>query len=405
MTVCMWNINTRVFKDCPSSICASSGCIEVSDTTDSMAVKALESGTDFNQEQRTAVQRLDLDIHEAISKTTPINHSIPATSALAFKIADCRGTGSTPFQAFSQKDSSTSSQINHFQSVSIMYAYQNHSFEELRLADYARGRHYGNGSGQALTSFSTSSTIVDLLENMSRRLASAEDGISRLQCENAMLRSSAATTMDLLLVQQDLDRLRLQVSTSDYSLKKRKIFSPSSSLPSQTTIFNGFPPTTAPSMPTATTSTTPGNSLFSKGLSASTPASSASLFAPAPTTPSLFRPTLSGSLFGQASGSSQHTPASNTPSLFGGAPKGSLFGQTSNVTFQSSPAPTGMFTQPLSGFKRAAASNAAPQPSSTTSVPPLGSASQASMPTPTTNPFASGGNPSPNLFAGFFGDK
>lgn len=36
MTVCIWNIDTSVFRDCPSSICASSGCIKVSDTTDSM---------------------------------------------------------------------------------------------------------------------------------------------------------------------------------------------------------------------------------------------------------------------------------------------------------------------------------------------------------------------------------
>ncbi|KAI9814647.1 MAG: Nuclear pore complex protein Nup98-Nup96 [Pycnora praestabilis] len=57
------------------------------------------------------------------------------------------GTGGTPFQAFTEKD--VGSQVNHFQSISFMQPYQKFSFEELRAADYAQGRRYGNGNGQA----------------------------------------------------------------------------------------------------------------------------------------------------------------------------------------------------------------------------------------------------------------
>ncbi|KAL8896279.1 MAG: hypothetical protein Q9192_003180 [Flavoplaca navasiana] len=73
----------------------------------------------------------------------------PTSTALATNVAECQGTGSTPFQAFSEKDTPTGSQTNHFQSITFMQPYKNYSFEELRLADYNQGRRYGNGSGQA----------------------------------------------------------------------------------------------------------------------------------------------------------------------------------------------------------------------------------------------------------------
>lgn len=60
----------------------------------------------------------------------------------------CEGTGNTPFNPWTEKDSNTSA-TNHYQSISFMQPYSKWSFEELRLADYQQGRRYGNGSGQA----------------------------------------------------------------------------------------------------------------------------------------------------------------------------------------------------------------------------------------------------------------
>lgn len=73
----------------------------------------------------------------------------PQSTALGTVAGDCQGTGSTPFQAFTEKDAPNSSHTNHFQSISFMAPYNKFSFEELRLADYNQGRRYGNGSGQA----------------------------------------------------------------------------------------------------------------------------------------------------------------------------------------------------------------------------------------------------------------
>ncbi|KAL9124733.1 MAG: hypothetical protein Q9217_005970 [Psora testacea] len=72
----------------------------------------------------------------------------PVSSALGQNNAVCEGTGSTPFTAFTEKETTTSA-TNHFQSISFMAPYKNFSFEELRLADYNQGRRFGNGSGQA----------------------------------------------------------------------------------------------------------------------------------------------------------------------------------------------------------------------------------------------------------------
>ncbi|CAG8357903.1 unnamed protein product [Penicillium salamii] len=62
--------------------------------------------------------------------------------------ATCEGTGSTPFNAFTEKDNA-SSVTNHYQSICFQQPYTKFSFEELRLADYQQGRRFGNGSGQA----------------------------------------------------------------------------------------------------------------------------------------------------------------------------------------------------------------------------------------------------------------
>ncbi|KAI4176121.1 MAG: hypothetical protein LQ346_007940, partial [Caloplaca aetnensis] len=79
--------------------------------------------------------------------TTPFGGA-PLSSALASNNAECQGTGSTPFQATSEKEG-TGNLTNHYQSITFMQPYKNFSFEELRLADYNQGRRFGNASGQA----------------------------------------------------------------------------------------------------------------------------------------------------------------------------------------------------------------------------------------------------------------
>ena len=54
--------------------------------------------------------------------------SAPLSSALGSNSAECQGTGSTPFQAYTEKEG-TGSQMNHFQSISFMQPYKNFSFE------------------------------------------------------------------------------------------------------------------------------------------------------------------------------------------------------------------------------------------------------------------------------------
>lgn len=53
----------------------------------------------------------------------------PSSTALATNVAECQGTGSTPFQAFSEKDTPSGTQTNHFQSITFMQPYKNYSFE------------------------------------------------------------------------------------------------------------------------------------------------------------------------------------------------------------------------------------------------------------------------------------
>jgi nuclear pore complex protein Nup98-Nup96 len=71
-------------------------------------------------------------------------------TALGGALEQCQGTGSVPFTPTVEKEpaSSTNAQ-NSFQSISFQQPYQKFSPEELRLADYAQGRKYGNASGTA----------------------------------------------------------------------------------------------------------------------------------------------------------------------------------------------------------------------------------------------------------------
>ena len=52
----------------------------------------------------------------------------PVSSALGNNNAECQGTGSTPFQALTEKEGASSTS-NHFQSISFMAPYKNFSFE------------------------------------------------------------------------------------------------------------------------------------------------------------------------------------------------------------------------------------------------------------------------------------
>jgi nuclear pore complex protein Nup98-Nup96 len=84
----------------------------------------------------------------AFGSSTNTGFGSGATPLAGGAVAPCDGTGSTPFNPFTEKDTSSNT-MNHYQSVSFMPPYKNYSFEELRLADYERGRRFGNGSNQA----------------------------------------------------------------------------------------------------------------------------------------------------------------------------------------------------------------------------------------------------------------
>ncbi|KAF2659873.1 hypothetical protein K491DRAFT_590130 [Lophiostoma macrostomum CBS 122681] len=59
------------------------------------------------------------------------------------------GTANTPFNAFTEKDGTTSGGTQHFQTITLQDPYRNWSLEELRIVDYNQGRRYGNQNGQA----------------------------------------------------------------------------------------------------------------------------------------------------------------------------------------------------------------------------------------------------------------
>lgn len=59
------------------------------------------------------------------------------------------GTASTPFQAYSEKDGTSATATQQYQTITFQQPYQNYSLEELRVADYNQGRRYGNQNGQA----------------------------------------------------------------------------------------------------------------------------------------------------------------------------------------------------------------------------------------------------------------
>ncbi|KAK4988887.1 hypothetical protein LTR50_003621 [Elasticomyces elasticus] len=58
------------------------------------------------------------------------------------------GTQNTPFNAFTERDPATAANSS-YQCITFQQPYRDYSLEELRVADYAQGRRYGNSSGQA----------------------------------------------------------------------------------------------------------------------------------------------------------------------------------------------------------------------------------------------------------------
>lgn len=66
----------------------------------------------------------------------------------ASNTANNSGTANTPFQAFVEKDQGTTGS-SAYQSITFQQPYQNKTFEELRVEDYAQGRRFGNSNGQA----------------------------------------------------------------------------------------------------------------------------------------------------------------------------------------------------------------------------------------------------------------
>ncbi|KAF2791274.1 hypothetical protein K505DRAFT_326996 [Melanomma pulvis-pyrius CBS 109.77] len=59
------------------------------------------------------------------------------------------GTASTPFNAFSEKDGTSTNATQQYQTITFQDPYKNYSLEELRSVDYNQGRRYGNQNGQA----------------------------------------------------------------------------------------------------------------------------------------------------------------------------------------------------------------------------------------------------------------
>lgn len=62
------------------------------------------------------------------NQTTSVFGATQST-ALGSNNVECQGTGSTPFQAYTEKEGPGNAQVNHFQSISFMAPYAKFSFE------------------------------------------------------------------------------------------------------------------------------------------------------------------------------------------------------------------------------------------------------------------------------------
>ncbi|KAL8894560.1 MAG: hypothetical protein Q9192_004215 [Flavoplaca navasiana] len=307
-------------------------------------------------------------------------------------VVKCPGSGKTSFLAFLEPEDPDRTRTTHSQSITMMPQYRNWSFEELRLADYEQGRGRPN---RVIEGPMTLSMTVNTLQNMSCRLSSAEQENVRLQGELTMLRTSAATKVDLSQVQMELASLRCDLlSNNNHDSKKRKTLSPALSMPSQIPSANpsafGFP--IAPPEHTTTTATTPSTSSFFKFPPASSSAFGGFQDAAASSTSSLFGPAPNDFPPSQGFGPFQHTPTSNTTStascLFGAAPNPfaitpasitpAVFNfnqKTPSTLVAQSPPPVNQFAQPqetlptslVSSSPKAAPASIAPHSTNSTS--------------------------------------
>jgi hypothetical protein len=82
--------------------------------------------------------------------STGFGSTTNAFCATGTALGECQGTVAVPFSPYIEKEpSSTNNQ--HFQSIVLQIPYQKFSPEELRFADYAQGRRYGNASETSTT--------------------------------------------------------------------------------------------------------------------------------------------------------------------------------------------------------------------------------------------------------------
>jgi nuclear pore complex protein Nup98-Nup96 len=59
------------------------------------------------------------------------------------------GTATTPFNAFTEKDGTSATAQQQYQTITFQDPYKSYSLEELRAVDYNQGRRFGNQNGQA----------------------------------------------------------------------------------------------------------------------------------------------------------------------------------------------------------------------------------------------------------------
>jgi hypothetical protein len=80
-----------------------------------------------------------------------------ALSTFSYSSWPALGTKYPPFTPFFEKEPNSHVQYNSFQNIGFQLSYQNHSMEELRLADYARGARYSetNKFGNKFVGFGT----------------------------------------------------------------------------------------------------------------------------------------------------------------------------------------------------------------------------------------------------------
>lgn len=83
----------------------------------------------------------------AFGSTTGGGFGATNNPGLGTNVGDPPGTNVVPFQPTVEKEANNTSQQNSFQNVLFMEPYKKFSAEELRLADYAQGRRYGNATG------------------------------------------------------------------------------------------------------------------------------------------------------------------------------------------------------------------------------------------------------------------